>query len=250
MTEARVDERKPRSASTWIGCGCASLVAIFMLAVVAVSLKKKQAGKNLESMTGDPEQAAAAIREVLPYDELPAGYRPVGTLKVPFVMTVAFFGGPGENEAPDAWEHGFFVVRIRDWFGRSERSADWLSGADVDFQPIEQQEFSFEPKEVIDRGELTLQGAEVLWLARRGEARVAAIGEEGDDEETAVEAAEPRSVVLTMLGIDCDDGWQRIGLWFEPDPVPETAAAEADWSGTPADPAAIEAFLGRFGLCG
>lgn len=240
----------PRSASTWIGCGCASLVAIFMLGVVAVSVMTYRAGKNLESMTADPERAAEAIREILPYDELPAGYRPVGTLRIPLVMTVVFFGGPGESGQPDAFEHGFFVVRIRDWFGRGERSADWLGGADVELQPIEQQEFSFEPKEVIDRGELSAQGAEILWLARRGEARVARIGEDGDEDEVGVEAAEPRAVVLTMLGVDCDDGWQRIGLWFEPDPTPETAAAEADWSGTPADPAAIERFLGRFELCG
>jgi len=253
------DEGRPRSASTWIGCGCALVVAIFMLGVVAVSWMTYRAGKGFEAMTGDPERAAAEIRETLPYDELPPGYRPIGALEIPFLLRVAFIGGPGAAGDPDAFEHGFFVVRIRDWFGRGERTADWLEGAEVEMQPIEQQEFTFRPREVVARGELTAGGAELLWLARRGEVRVADLGrrdDEGDGEgggegdAASVAAAEPNRVVLTMVDVDCDDGWQRLGLWFEPDPTPDAAAAEVDWSGTPADPAALAEFLSRFGLCG
>lgn len=251
MAERPGAGERTRSASTWIGCGCASLVALFMFAVVLFSWLTYRAGKQLDEMTGDPERAAAEIRRVLPYDELPPGYRPVGTLEVPWVMTVTFIGGPGAAGEADAFEHGFFLVRIRDWFGRGERSADWLSGADVEMQPIEQQEFAFEPEELVARGETTASGAAVTWLARRGEVRVADVAPPAaGEEEGGVEAAEPRRVVLTVLGVDCDDGWQRVALWFVPDPAPGTPAEAVDWSGTPADPAALDAFLAGFALCG
>ena len=42
----------------------------------------------------------------------------------------------------------------------------------------------------------------------------------------------------------------RFGMWFGPDPAPEKPVAEADFTGTNADPAALQEFLGHFKLCG
>jgi hypothetical protein len=42
----------------------------------------------------------------------------------------------------------------------------------------------------------------------------------------------------------------RIGVWTTPDPNEGTPISEADFSGTDADPARIEAFVSQFDFCG
>ena len=312
-----------RSVSTLLGCGCAALVALILGGVALMTFLTYRAGKRLEAMAHDPAQASAAVQEVLPYDELPAGYVAVGTLSVPFLMDVAFLRrgalrqaqgeaegkaegeaeskaegaaegqaqgaaeggaegqaeGASEGEAEGAaegeaeagtpvasgsgdedrvveendFESGFLFVRVRDWMGRGNKARQWIESGESDDSPIDQQELRFDPQEVVARGELTAGGADVLWVARRGMLDVDTSGFEKEHEAVKITVGEGHHEegLLTVLSIDCsgDDGWQRIGIWFVPDPAPETPAAELDWTGTPADPAAIESLLGHFGLC-
>ena len=248
-------EGERRSATTLLGCGCAALVALILGGVAVMTFFTYRAGKRLEAMAGDPAQASAAVREVLPHEALPAGYAPVGMLSVPFLMDVAFLHGPagGSDEA----ETGFLFIRVRDWLGRGDKTRQWIEGGTGDDSGIDQEQIRFDPKEVIDRGELILDGAEISWVARRGIVDVDTTGFGGERERAPVKVTvgeehdDAEEGVLTVLSIDCpgDDRWQRMGIWFVPDPAPGTPAAELDWTGTPADPAAIEALLAHFELC-
>jgi len=164
--------------------------------------------------------------------------------------------GSGEEDRvveQDDFESGFLFVRVRDWMGRGNKARQWIESGESDDSPIDQQELRFDPQEVVARGELTAGGADVLWVARRGMLDVDTSGFEKEHEAVKITVGEGHHEegLLTVLSIDCsgDDGWQRIGIWFVPDPAPETPAAELDWTGTPADPAAIESLLGHFGLC-
>jgi hypothetical protein len=191
----------------------------------------------------------------------------------------------GEEQPPD---RGFLYVKLRDWMGRGDELREALGGDEADEAPLAQQGLDFDPSEVVARGRLVSGEAQVQWLARRGNVKVdpRAFGGDDDREPAAGEpaasepaegepaageaarvertvgraadevaratAGESRPGILSILAFDCpgDDSWQRLGVWFAPDPAPERPADEVDWSGGPGDPEAIADFLGRFELCG
>lgn len=322
-----------RRASTALGCGCAAVIALFLVAVLTLTWATYRAGEDFERQARDPDTAAERAREVVAFAELPEGYRALGTLSVPLLLDVALFmppiagdfgagrdGAAGEPEkAPD---RGFLYVRLRDWMGRGDELREALGGSAADDAPLDQQGLAFDPREVVARGHLVSGRAEVQWLARRGSVTVdpgafgggdedggdaagggvdkggdgggraaaaagpaaggparrdaverepsesepaaggPAAGEPvGDVEHRVARAAEDvaRAAagdampgILSILAFDCpgDDSWQRLGVWYGPDPAPDRPAAEIDWSGGPADPQAIADFLGHFELCG
>lgn len=280
-----------RRASTLLGCGCAVVIAFFLAAVLSVTWATYRAGRDFERVARDPEAAAERAREVVAFAELPEGYRAFGALSVPLLLDVAFFLAPIEGSAgaaageaavgetePLRVDRGFLYIRLRDWMGRGDELEESMLGQTSDEAELAQEGLDFRPKEVVGRGSLRLDGADVTWLARRGdvtidpdsfgggEAKVTIGSEEltevdysaeGAGEGTGVggaagAAGEPLPGVLTLLAFDCPggDSWHRLGVWFAPDPAPEVPAAEVDWSGTPGDPEAIAAFLDRFELCG
>jgi hypothetical protein len=98
---------------------------------------------------------------------------------------------------------------------------------------------------VLKRGVIDMpEDMKLMYLAQRGELEMA--------------AAHTRGITTVML-LDCPgDVKQRFGIWFGPDPaVPSgkgaaggDAPAGADLTGTPADEAAIRAFMDHFRVCG
>lgn len=241
-----------RSVSTLLGCGCATLITVFMLFVVATTWLTYRAGKRLEGMADDPRAAAVAVREVLPYDELPAGYRPVGTLTVPWMMDVAFImrGAEEDGSADDETKATLLFVKVRDLFGRGGRTRDLLSSEEGESIPIDQEQVTYRPSAFLGRGELTVDGARVTWSASRGAGQVRLGAEEHEDGDGDAAEDEAQAMIMALFTVDCgDDGWERHGMWMRRDAEPDRPAGEVDWTGTPADPAAIEDFLAHFRLC-
>ncbi len=146
---------------------------------------------------------------------------------------------PGRSAANDIdidfGERGFIYLVMRrlgkeraelDSYLRGEGPApDWMGKGNVNVAS----------DEVIRNGRLTAGGAELAYSARRG-----MVTTNGDD----------RDGIFTMFLANCpDDKKARIGIWFAPDPEPDRAVDEVDWTGTPADPAALQSFAGHFRFC-
>jgi hypothetical protein len=232
--------KKGTSPWVYIGCTCAGLVILGMAAFSAFTYFAYRKGKEMEKTWSDPKAREQKAREVLAYDELPEGYYPLGAMSIPFMMDMAILGDeePPAGSKPDDHqgfkERGFlyFKVRrmgkgdqeVRDYMAGKGKKPDWLKGnADIDEQ------------EVLRRGEVDANGQKIAFSASRGEIR-----QDGERKEG----------ITTMMLIDCpQDDRVRFGLWFGPDPAPETPAEQLKLAGTNADPEAIRAFASHFRFC-
>lgn len=214
-----------------------------MLTIVAFTVSSYRANQSFRDGMKEPVSRRASFAAVLPHGELPAGYRPLGGMRVPGVIQMALLADATPDQPPPARvRSAFFFVSMRNWFGRKDKLEEaYREGG----QGIEQEEVEFEVREELARGSLEIAPAEVLYYARRGPLKITQ-KEFGFPEEEMTEATPG---LATMMLIDCPDGLLRVGLWFVPDPQPETPSANADWSGTPADPAALRKFLSSFDLC-
>ena len=147
----------------------------------------------------------------------------------------------GQADEPDVDfdNRGFMFMSIRGMRGNKEKMERYLRGEAPrpEDSGWSQSSVNFDAKENVRRGTLTINGTPVLYSANRGE-----IDRKGGRDQDGL---------VTMVMPQCPgDSRLRFGMWFGPDPSPGTPVAEADFTGSNADPAAIQGFLSHFKLCG
>ena len=100
---------------------------------------------------------------------------------------------------------------------------------------LQRNHINIHARAVVRRGVIEQSGHSLLYLTQRGE----------------VGLSEHHGERLhSLILVDCpEDRRLRIGIWFGPDPATATDHASVDYTGTPADPAAIKAFMSHFRLC-
>jgi len=230
-----------RQTSPWVyvGCGCAVLLVICALAVLFVGKKLVDQGDKIKEGLANPQMREQRSRELLSYQELPAGYYAAGAISLPYILDVAILAdhppAPGASDV-DIEDHGFIFVKMH--WGRiptdpgarrrmlygSNGKAPWEQGSGL----------HVETHEPLGEGELTAGGAHVVYRSTRGEVQIKNRRHRG---------------ITDVLMIECPDRRIRIGVWLGPDPALGQPTASLDRSGTPADPRAIEAFLDHFHFC-
>jgi hypothetical protein len=234
--------KKETSPWAYIGCGCAALVVLAMAGIAGISWVAYREGKKFEKTQSDPAAREAKAREVLPWDELPAGYYPMGSFSIPFVMDFTMFSdqpptpGPRSDRGNEFKERGFVFIRMRRFGRGSGDLRDFIQGKREEPSWLKESNTDYEAGELIRRGAVEVNGQELLYRASRGSIRAKGEHKEG---------------ITTLLVIDCPrDRRVRFGIWFGPDPHPTEPLDHADYTGTNADPEEIRKFAAHFRFCG
>lgn len=237
---------QPKQTSPWvyIGVGCGVAVLLALAGIVGFTFLVYRQGKQMAEGFKDPKVREAKTREVISYDNLPPGYYAAGAMSIPFLMDFAVLTDrePTVGEGPDQGnfhERSFIYMNMRHLRDNREKMERYLRGqapAPED-SAWSHSNVNFRTEEVIRRGEIQVGGQKVLYQASRGE-----ITHKGEKENG----------VVTMVLPQCPDDRLRFGIWIGPAPQGSEGkpVKETDYTGTPADPAAMQEFLGHFRLCG
>ena len=217
-----------KSAWAYVGTGCVMLALIAAVLVAGGSLWLYRNARNFERSMTDPVTRAARVREVLGTEDLPEGYHEVMAFRIPFLVQAAIlYGGDGES--------GLIYVQALDNDQDRRALRDYFEGKTSDPAVLAENQIKVEIDEIIGRGVVPGDGATLLYLAQRGKIEVEGFHGEG---------------VTSLVLVECpDDERNRVAIWFAPDPTPDLPVAETDFSGTPADPEALAAFMGHFRFC-
>lgn len=144
-------------------------------------------------------------------------------------------GPDGQPRGPG--QQGFVYVRVLSGGVNEKELRDYFEGRTTDDSVLRRNKLDIHVRdqEVIRRGVVQTNGYSVLYLAQRGALQIHQGHTRG---------------VNDLLLVDCpQDQRMRMGIWFGPDPDPQTPVATANFQGSPADETALSAFLGHFHLC-
>ncbi|HYU33657.1 MAG TPA: hypothetical protein VEW48_16010 [Thermoanaerobaculia bacterium] len=288
-----MDPNRPSRSSTsstlgWLGCGCGALVMVVMACIVGMTWFGYRKGKEIERTFKDPAARMAATREILRWRELPEGYYPAGAVSIPMLMDMAILSDeeprPGRAGHGRAFRHrGLIFMSFNSWFSNERELLRWMRGETKEAPRwIRRSDAKIDPKRVLKRGTVEVDGQSILYVVSRGDAMTgvpeppeppapprppgdgkAAPAEREPAPETTdlgdrTAEAEPetpetprRESLMTFFSFDCPgDNRARMGVWFAPDPAPGKPNAEVDLTGTIGDPETIREFVAHFAPCG
>ena len=234
-------EKSGTSPWVWIGCGCLVAILLVVAAVGGLGYFGMRQAKQLEEDLRDPDARRSKALEVLGAETLPEGYYPGVALSIPFLMDMAMLSDrepePGAEPQP-LGERGLFYLDVFSFGRQRDELRDFFDGKTNDPEVLRQQNIDLDLDEVIARGEAAHPQATVRWVAHTGD-----VGGMGSADAGGL---------VTLLLFECGDGDRRLrfGIWYAPDPRVESGDDTASLDGTPADGAAVEAFVASFRPCG
>ena len=244
-------QAKKTSPWVYVGVGCGLIVLLSLIAISGFTYLVYRQGKEMAKSFTDPKAREAKTREVLPYATLPAGYYPGGAMSIPFLMDFAILTDrePVSGQAPEAGgfqDRSFIFMNMRHLRDNREKMERYLRGEAPAPQDSawSRSNVNFDAKKVIRRGQLQIDGQTVLYQASSGE-----VSHQGP-RTRGVSVTQKKEGIVTMVLPECADDRLRFGIWIGPPPAGAADNPQADYTGTPADPAALQEFLGHFRLCG
>lgn len=233
-------EKKGTSPWVFIGVGC--LLAVFALIAVVVGIGAWGFSqiRQLERTMEDPVARAELAAEFLVTDELPEGYNTVAAISIPFLMETVVLTDKELDEdgrVSGLGERGFIYFKTLSVGEQEQELRDFFEGRTEDSQVLQQGSgLTIDTDDLIGRGVIEEESRTLRWAAYRGEINRGS-RQQGDG-------------LTSMVMFECPGTERlRMGIWFGPDPFPETPVDEADFTGSVADPAAIQSFVAPFDVC-
>lgn len=229
-----------KSVALGIAIGCLAVVLGLMAMAGACSLWLYRQGQQLEQDMSDPVARRDRVMEILGAETLPDGYHPFVGFSIPFVLRTAMLSDrpvPEGEEPEGLGERGFLYVETIGLGQDEAQLRAFFEGRTDDPGVLEENGFDIDIDEVIARGTLPPRGEHVLmYMAQRA--------------DVSMQGYRGRGLSSLVL-VDCaHDERRRMAFWFVPDPDPAAPPEELDLTGTPADEAALTAFLDHFRFCG
>jgi hypothetical protein len=229
-----VSEGGGRSPWFYVAIGCGGMLFVLLVALGLLAWFGMSWFKTVRDEMSDPAARESRALKLLGAESLPEGYYAGAALSVPFVLDMVVLGDappdPG-GKIPDDAQHEFIYMNMirggREW-------GEFIEGKGDPFDVLDSGNFDVDRGESIAQAELTVGEQRITFISERGSVST----DHGQSEG-----------LLSLMFIRCDDKRMRFALWTGPDPLPEVPAAEADFTGTSADPEVAERFMGAFDTC-
>ncbi|MCB1033961.1 MAG: hypothetical protein KDD47_09030 [Acidobacteria bacterium] len=219
-----------------VGIGCAILVALGVAVIGGLSLWGWKKTKELK----DPEARADEVREILGVEQLPEGYNAVLGVKVPWIMEFAILSDREvslDDDDDDLGDRAFIYFQFLRGKNDEPELRDFFEGRSDDARVLKKHgiDIDVDVEEILGRGVVAVRGGEALYVATRGGLE----GKKHDGEGIS-------SIAL----VQCPgDHRLRVAIWHTPEPETGPTPEAAPLTGTPADAATLERFLGQFSFC-
>jgi hypothetical protein len=235
-----MEEKKRTSPWIFIGVGCLVSVFLIIAVIIAIGAWGFSQVRELARAMEDPTIRSDMARDMLATDELPDGYNTMVALSIPFLVETVILTDrePDEDGRIDRFgERGFIYIKTLSMGDQEQELRDFFDGDTDDSQLLDQSSIRVNAREFIDRGSIEESSRTLRWVSYRGE-----VGNRGQNDFG--------EGLNAMIMFECPEAERvRMGIWFGPDPDPDTPADETDFTGTVADPAEIQQFVAGFDVC-
>jgi hypothetical protein len=233
-----MEQAAPKQRSPWLyvllGCGGFAALSCLGLAIFFGVVVKK--GSDMVAGVTDPRVREENARKML--GELPAGYSVAMSMSMLGMVDTALL-----TDAPtladggfEIGDHLFTYLRVMANDENKRTKAFFVSG-DGDASHLRSNGVNIDARDVIKRGNLTVDGRKIYYVAARGQF--------GTGTQQTAEDGLNASVLF-----DCPGEQLHVGVWSMRDPAPEKPAGELELTGTVADESELAKFLKPMNPCG
>lgn len=233
-----MEQAAPKQRSPWLyvllGCGGFAALSCLGVAIFFGVVAKKTS--DMVAGVTDPKTRDENARKML--GEIPAGYYPAMSMSVfGMVDTTILTDRP---ILPDGgFEMGdrlFTYVRVMA-NEENKRTKTFFTTGEGDVGHLRSNGVNIDTRDVIKRGNLTVDGRRLYYVAARGQF--------GGLGQATAEDGLNASVLF-----DCPGEQLHVGVWSMRDPAPAKPASELDLTGSVADEAELAKFLKPINPCG
>lgn len=232
-----MEQPGPKQRSPWlyVMLGCFGFAALSCLGVAAVfGFGLKKANDMVQGVT-DPAKREENAKKML--GAIPPGYYPAMSMSVfGLVDTAILTDVPMPTDGGLAMgDHVFTYLRVMA-NDQNQQTKDFFTKGEGDLDHLRANNISVDPRDIIKRGNLTVDGRRLYYVAARGH-----FGVGNQNPEKGLNA--------TVL-FDCPGEQLHLGVWSMRDPNPEKPASELDLTGSVVDEAEMSKFFAPMNPCG